>query len=128
MGAAAGTGLPGEDADILGAVAQEREAFLVEGCEDEFALGTFREHFTGLGVDDLCVEVVLIDMHACLLLALEGHAGAGGLCKTVDIISLDSEALLDALAHLLGPGLRAENTGLELVVFGLISALCQGLA
>ena len=98
------------DADILGAVAQEREAFLVEGCEDEFALGTFREHFTGLGVDDLCVEVVLIDMHAGLLLALEGHAGAGSLCKTVDIISLDSEALLDALAHLFGPGLRAENT------------------
>ena len=72
--------------------------------------------------------MILVDMHAGLLLALEGDAGTGGLCEAVDVIGLDPEAFLDTLAHLFGPGLRAENTGLELIIFRLIAALRQRFA
>ena len=76
MGASAGALFAGEDADILSAVAQERETFLVKGSEDKFTLGSFGEDFAGLGINDLRIEVVLIDVHSCLFLALEGDAGA----------------------------------------------------
>ena len=128
MCASAGALLAGQNTDVLGAVAKKRETFLVEGGEYKLALAAFRENFTGLGIDDLCVEVVLIDVHAGLLFTLEGDAGAGGLCQAVNIIRLDSETLLNASSHLLGPGLRAEDTGLELVVFRLVAALSEGLA
>ena len=65
-GPAAGAFLTGEDADILGAVAQERETFFIEGGEDQFALFAVRERFASLGIDDLDIEMVLIDMHAFL--------------------------------------------------------------
>ena len=97
------------------------------GCEYELALAAFGKHLAGLGIDDLGVEVVLIDVHSGLLPALESDTGAGGLCEAVDVISFDSEALLDALAHFLGPGLCPENAGFEFVVLRFVAALCKGL-
>ena len=72
--------------------------------------------------------MVFIDVHAGLLLALEGDAGTGGLCQAVDIVSFDAQTLFDAAAHLLRPGLCAEDACLELIVLRLVAAVCQGFA
>ena len=125
--APAGALLPAQDADVPGAVAQERECLLVQGGEDQLALGAFRQHFPGLRVDDLRIEMVLIDVHAVLLLALEGHARPAGFREAVDVIGLDAQALLDAAAHLLRPGFRPEDADAQLVVLRLVALLRQGL-
>ena len=53
-------------------------------------------------------------MHPRLLAALEGNARTAGLREAVDIVGLDAQAPLNVPAHLLAPGLRAENAGLQL--------------
>ena len=103
----------GQHADITRAVAQQRECFLGDGSEDQLALYAVRQHLTSIGVDDLGDEVVLIDVHACLFRALKGDTGPAQLSQAVDIKCLDTERILDALAHLLRPGLGAKNTGLQ---------------
>ena len=55
-------------------------------------------------------------MHAALLLALIGYAGAGELGQTVDVVGLQSELRLDIAAHLLAPCLCAEDPGAQLEV------------
>ena len=78
MGAAAGAGRAVQHAQIAGPVAQEREGFLVQRGENQFADGAFRQDFACIRVDDFSVEVVLVDVHAALLFALESHPGAAG--------------------------------------------------
>ena len=53
-------------------------------------------------------------MHARLFAAFIGHAGAGGLGQTVNVISLDAELIFDVMAHFIAPGLGAEDACLEL--------------
>ena len=113
MGAAAGALLPGEDADVTGAVAQQGEGLFIDGGEHQLALAALGQHLAGLGVDDLGDEVVLIDVHPALSGTLEGHAGAGQLGESVDVIGLDAHRLLDVLAHLLAPRLRTEDARLQ---------------
>ena len=114
MGPSAGTGLRIQNTDIFGAVAQERECLLVDRGENQLSLFAVGEDFTGLGIDDLRDEVVFIDVHAVLAGTLKSHAGTGDLGESVDVISLDPELVLDVMAHFLGPGFCAENTGFEL--------------
>ena len=111
---AARAGLSREHADIFGAVAKEGEGFLVERGEDEFALAPFGEHFARFGVNDLGIEVIFADVHARLLFAFEGDAGAGDLRKAVDVIRLDAELFFELLPHLLRPSLRAEDARAQL--------------
>src|SRR5699024_2846598 len=88
--AAAGTLFTGENADIPGPVAQEREGLLGNGGKYQFALAAFRQDLAGVRVDDLSNEVVLIDVHTGLFAAFKGHARTAGFRKTVDIIGLDA--------------------------------------
>ena len=110
----AGAGLAAQDADIARAVAQQREGLLGDRGEDQLALRALRQNLAGVRVDDLGDKMVLVDVHAGLCAALIGHARAGQLSQTVDIIGLDAETLLDILPHLLAPGLCAEDTGLQM--------------
>ena len=81
------------------------------------------------GIDDLGDHVILVDVHAVLLQALEGHARAGDLGQAINIARVDAQQLLDALAHLLGPGLRAEAARLQLqILLRIDSHLPDGLA
>ena len=124
----AGAGLAAQDADIARAVAQQRERLLGDRGEDQLALRALRQNLAGVRVDDLGDEMVLVDVHAGLCAALIGHARAGQLSQTVDIIGLDAEALLDILPHLLAPGLRAEDTGLQMDLVlqpALVDGFCQ---
>ncbi len=119
-------GVPDQHADVPGAVAQQGEGLLGDGGEDQLALGAVGQDLAGVGVDDLGDEVVLTDVHAVLLGALEGDAGAGKLGQAINIIGLDAQLVLDVAAHLLGPGLGAEDAGLELDLIPQ-AALVDGL-
>ena len=57
--------------------------------------------------------MVLVDVHAGLLGALEGDARAGKLRQAVDIVGLDAQRVLDILAHFLAPCLSAEDAGFQ---------------
>ena len=114
MGAAAGALLPGQHTDVPGAVAEQGEGLLGDGSEHQLALAALGEDLSGVRVDDLGDEVVLVDVHARLLAALKGHARAAGLREAVDVIGLDAQLLLNVPAHLLAPGLGAEDAGLQL--------------
>ena len=72
--------------------------------------------------------MILIDVHTGLLLALEGHTGAGGLGQTVNIVCLDAQGFLNIPAHLVGPGLRTEDARLQFVILRLVSHFLQGFA
>ena len=121
VGPAAGALLPGEGADIPGAVAEEREGLLVHGGEHQLALLSLGEYLSGIGVNDLRDEVVLVDVHSLLRGALEGDARPAELREAVDIVGLDAQGGFDVPAHLLAPGLGAEDTGLQRDILGLIA-------
>ena len=113
VGAAAGTLLPGEHTDVPGAVAQQGEGLLGDGGEHQLPLAPLGEDLAGVGVDDLSDEVVLVDMHTRLGRALEGYAGAGQLGQAIDVVGFNPQGVLDVLAHLLRPCLRAEDARLQ---------------
>ena len=112
---------------VLSPVAKEREAFLVKRGENQFTLRSLRQNLARLRIYYFNIEVVLVDMHAGLLLALKSDARTGDLCQAINIIGLDSKALLYALSHLLSPGLCAEYARLQLVVLRAIALLRESL-
>ncbi len=128
MRTAAGAFLSGQGADISGTITHHRECFLVDRRENKLALGAFGKHFAGIGIDDLGNEVILVDMHAALCGALEGNAGARKLGQSVDVIGLDAQGILNILAHLLAPGFRAEDTGLERDIIRSVAHFLHTLA
>ena len=95
---------------VARAVADDRQRFLGQRGEDEFAFAAVGQHLAGLGVDDLGVEVVFPDHRAVLGLdALVGHARAHHLAQAVDVDRVDVGADLDVAPHRLGPGFGAED-------------------
>ena len=113
MGSAALAGLCGEGTDITGTVADNGEAFLRESGKYQLALCTVGENLLCVGVDNLCDEVVLTDVHTALIFAFIGNAGAHDLGKSVDIIGFKAEFVLNSGAHVLRPGLSTEDSCLE---------------
>ena len=128
MGAAAGAGLGIEHADVAGAVTHQGEGFFIQAGEHQLALGAVGQLLAGVRVDDLHQEVVLVHVHAVLVFAFEGHAGAAHFREAVDVVGLDAHGVLDVLAHLLGPGLGAEDAGLQRDLVRRVAGLLQGFA
>ena len=60
-------------------------------------------------IDDLRQEVILEDVQAALVLALDRHARADDLAQAIDVERHEPQLGLDLLAHPLGPGLGAEE-------------------
>ena len=56
--------------------AQKRESFLIEVREYQLAFLSFGKHFSCLGIDDLGIEMVFIDMHSVLFFTLERNSRA----------------------------------------------------
>ena len=125
-GTAALAGLRVQHADVARTVADHREGFLRDAREDQLSLFAVGQHFARLRVDYLGNEVVLVDVHARLLAALIRDAGARQFREAVYIIRLYVKFCLDVAAHLLAPGLGAEDAGLELELVHL-AALRDGL-
>ena len=67
-------------------------------------------------------------MHTRLLGALKCNAGAACFGKTVDVVSLDPERILDRTAHFLSPRLSAEDSRLEVNVIGSKPHFVESLA
>ena len=99
---------------VAGAVADDRQRFLGERGEHQFALLAVGQHFAGIGVDDLRIEMVFPDHRAVLALdAFAGHARAHHLGEPVDVDRVDAGLALDLAAHRLGPGFGAEDADLQ---------------
>ena len=100
----------GDDAcQVVRAVADKRCALLAQGCKNQLAHFAVRKDLAGLGVDDLAVHVIGPDMHAVVLAARDTDARTVNLGETVDVKDLDAQLVLDALAHLFAPTLRADD-------------------
>src|SRR5574343_394283 len=105
---------------VAGAVADDREGFLGQRGEDQFALFAVGQHFAGFRVDDLGVEMVFPDHRAVLALdALAGNARAHHFGQAVDVDGVDAELALDLGAHALPPRLGAEDADLQGDLVGL---------
>ena len=113
---AAAARLEGDRGDVAGAVAQQRHRLLQQGREDELALDALVERRTGLRIDDLDEEVVLVDVQAVARLeALGRDARTAHLRQPVEVdCAKPGQRALDLLAQALGPGLAAEQAELEL--------------
>ena len=113
---AAAARLEGDRGDVAGAVAEQRHRLLEQGREDELALVALVERRTGLRVDDLDEEVVLVDVEAVAHLeALGRDAGAAHLGEPVEVDRPEpGQHPFDLLAQTLGPRLAAEQAELEL--------------
>ena len=72
----AGALLSRQDADILRAIAEKRERFLGKCSKYELTLLSVREYFPCLWINDFDNKIVLVDMHAVLIFALERNTGA----------------------------------------------------
>ena len=113
MGAAAGAGLVVQAGDVLGAVAQHRHALAGECCHHQLAHLPGGLLLQGVLVDDFRQESVLGEVEAAAQVALAGDTGAGELGHAVVIRDGDAQVLLNALAHLLGAALAAQNAVLQ---------------
>ncbi len=109
MGAATGARLAVQHANVAGAVPQQRERLFGDAGEHQLAFLPLRQDFSSLWVDDLRNEMILIDMHTGLRLALERNTRSGNLGQAIDIIRPYPQLFLNVPAHLLAPCLRAEN-------------------
>jgi hypothetical protein len=87
----------GEQAgQVAGAVADDREGFLGQRGEHQFALFAVGQHFAGFRVDDLGIEMVFPDHRAILGLdAFAGDARAHHFGQAVDVDGVDAELALD---------------------------------
>ena len=122
-GAAAGARRVLDAREVARAVADHRAAGAVERREDELARLAVGERLERLGVDDLRVEVVLEDVQARAVGAVAADAGAGDLGEAVDVVRDEAGVLLDLVAHLLGPGLGAEDAVLQGHLLAEVDAL-----
>ena len=111
MGAAAGAGLVGEGAQVMGAITDEGHAVLGERGEGEVTLFAIGQALA-VRSDDFGQEVILPDVHAVFGHAFHGDARAHHLAEAVDVERINAHLLLDAAAHVLGPGLGAEDAAL----------------
>jgi hypothetical protein len=99
---------------VAGAVADDRQRLLGQRGEHQFALLAVGQHFAGLRVDDLGVEVIFPDVQAVLgFHALLRNAGANHFGQAVDIDGVHVESVLDFLAHGVGPRLGTEDADLQ---------------
>ena len=116
MRAAAGARLGDDAGDVAGAVAHKRAALARERGEHQLAVFAIGHRLQGVGVDDLGEEVVLGQVQAAHLLALEGHARAHDLGQAVHVAVLHAKLLGDLVAHALAAGLGAEDAGANLQI------------
>ena len=113
-GSAAYAGSVVDAGQVLGAVTDQRDAFLGQGSERKLAGYTVGHRHQRVGAQNLGIEMVLADVQALMELTVAGNARAHDFAQTVDVVSLDSQLALDFVAHLLGPGLCTADGGLKL--------------
>ncbi len=66
-------------------------------------------------------------MQTALGRAFAGHTRAGDLCKSVNIVSLDSQLFLNLFAHVVAPGLCTHAADTKLKLTAVYAHLCQHL-
>ena len=94
----------------MGAVADQRRAFFFQGGDDQFPQFAVGEDFAGFGIDDLKIEVIIEIVHPCVVLAVDGDAGAVYFGESVDIVKLHAEFVGDAVSHLFAPAFGTDHT------------------
>ena len=119
QGSSAGAGLVAQLADIPCAVTEKRQRLLADAGEYQLAVLAVGKLLSGFRIDDLRIEEILVDVHTGLLFAFEGNAGSGDFRQAVNIISLNIQDFFDFPAHILAPGLGAENAAAKLQGFGI---------
>src|SRR6266542_4496697 len=106
----AGTRLAGDDTrDIVGPIADERQAFARERRHDQLTVLTIGLGLAAARVDDLRVVVILPDVDPGPRAAVDPQARAAGLGHPDDVERPDPELALDARAQLVRPHLRAQD-------------------
>src|SRR5690606_37704263 len=107
---------PGE---VAGAVAHDRQGFLGERSEDQFAFLAVGHRLTGGGVDDFRIEMVFPDHRAVLGFdALRSDARAHDFGQPVDVHGIQPQLAFDLGAHAVAPGFGAEDPDLQGNVVG----------
>ena len=117
MVASAGAFTRQDAGQVARAVAQQRHGLTLERGEHELTDLSVGNGLEGVGIDDFDDVVVLPDVHAVLLGALEGNARAAHLRHSEGVVGLDAEHVLDALARIFRMGLSADHERAELRVF-----------
>ena len=107
--------LAGKDAgEVARAIAQNRHHVAVEGGEHHLAHLAVGHGLKGVGVNYFYDVVVFPEVHAVLILALEGHARTVHLGHTERVVGLDAQQTLDTAALLFGVRLGADEEGAQM--------------
>ena len=80
-----------ESSEVVGTVTQQRHSLLGEMGKGEFSESALRQLLACVGIEDLRIEEVFVEVCTVLALALIAHTRTGNLRKTVDIIGLDAK-------------------------------------
>ena len=114
MGPTADAGFSDDPGNIPGSVADQRDTFLGDRGNDQFALFAVRQHLTGFRIDNFRDEMILPDMQTGLgLAALDADAGTEDLREPVHVDRLEVECGLNLATHLLTPGLGTKDPDFE---------------
>ena len=110
MGPAADARFIGYAGNIPGAVTDQGNTLLGDGCNDQFTAFTLSQALTGFGIYDLRDEVVLPDMQTLFGLdALDCHAWSHDLRQSVDIYGCQVKLFLDLITHGFRPRFGTED-------------------
>ena len=126
-GPSAGTLFSVQVGDIPCPVADKRSSLLLKCCNNKLSLLAIRQNLASRRVDHFWIEKVFVHMQTALNLALAGYTRTGDLCKSVDVVSLDSQLLLDLLAHIVAPWLCTHAADPKFKLIAVYTHLCQHL-
>ena len=123
MVAPAGTRAAKHAGEVAGAVAQQRHGLAAQRGEHQLANLAVGHGLQCLGVNNLNDIIVLPEVQAVLLGALEAYAGAAHLAHTEGVVGLYPQHVLNTLALLLAVRLCTDGEHLQFSVAARIDAL-----
>ena len=94
-------------------VTDERRPFFHESRDHDLTEFPVRNIFPGNRIDNFQIEIVVPDMHALVILAVNADARTVDLCQSIDIIQLNPEFIRNALPHFFAPAFRSDDTFLQ---------------
>ena len=100
----------GEEArQVVGAVIDQRCAFLLQRGDHQFADLTIFQTLTGMWIDDFAMNVVVEIVHPALAIAADADARTVDFGEAVDVVQFDTELMGNAPTHLFSPAFRADQ-------------------
>ena len=93
----------------MGAVPNKGGSLLSQSGDDQLAAFSIRYVLSGMGINDLEVQVIVPIVHAAFVITAHSDTRTVNFRQAVNIVKLDAKLVGNAAAHFFAPALRADH-------------------